>query len=102
MKSGYSLFWSDRALTDLQNTLNYLSENWTARELKFFSNRLDKRINLIIQFPNLFPSSDKRKSIKRSVLTKHITVYYQVNPRKNIITILSLFDTRQNPDKLKL
>lgn len=102
MKSGYELFWSERASTDLQSILKHLSENWSQREMKNFSNRLDSRINLIVQFPNLFPSSGKRKSIKRSVLTKHITIYYQVNTRKNIITILSLFDTRQNPNKLKL
>jgi len=33
MKSGYKVLWSEQALTDLQNILDYLSENWTQREL---------------------------------------------------------------------
>jgi plasmid stabilization system protein ParE len=33
MKSGYKLFWSDRALTDLQNIINYLTE--TGLQKKF-------------------------------------------------------------------
>ncbi len=33
MKSGYKVLWSKQALTDLQNILDYLSENWTQREL---------------------------------------------------------------------
>jgi plasmid stabilization system protein ParE len=100
MKNGYKVLWSEQALRDLQGVINYLSENWTQRELKNFSRRLDKRINLISHYPNLFPSSYKQKSIRRSVLTKHTTVYYQVGLQT--ITIISLFDTRQNPKKLKI
>jgi plasmid stabilization system protein ParE len=99
MKSGYKILWSEQALTDLQNILDYLTENWTQRELKNFSQRLDKRINLIRHYPNLFPSSSTKKSIRRSVLTKHTTIYYQVQTQT--LKIVTLFDTRQNPKKLK-
>lgn len=64
MKSGYKVLWSEQALTDLQNILDYLSENWTQRELKNFSQHLDKRINLIRHYPNIFPSSSTKKSNK--------------------------------------
>lgn len=36
--------WSDRALADLQNTLDYLTDSWTERELRNFAQRIDRRI----------------------------------------------------------
>lgn len=100
MKSGFKLMWSESALADLQNTIDYLTENWTERELRNFAQRLDRRISLIITSPNLFPATVKRKNLRRSVLTKHNVIYYKVD--KNIITIVAFFDSRQNPKKLKV
>lgn len=69
--------WSDRALADLQNIVNYLSENWTEREIRNFVRRLDKRLQLISVNPNLFPVTTKRKNVQKSVLTKHTVIYYK-------------------------
>jgi plasmid stabilization system protein ParE len=100
MKSGYKLFWSDRALTDLQNIINYLTENWTQKDIQNFARRLDKRLDLIAINPGLFPKTSKRKNVRRSVLTKHTVIYYEA--RENKVNIVTLFDPRQNPKKLKL
>lgn len=99
MKGGYKLLWSDTALADLQNIINYLIENWTQKEIKNFAIRLDKRLDLIINNPKLFPKSSKRKSIRRSVLTRQAVIYYQVKGR--VVTIVTLFESRQNPKKLR-
>lgn len=77
MRSGYKLMWSARALSDLKNIIDYLTENWTQRELQNFAHKLDKRLNIISDNPNLFPRTTKRKNIRKSVLTKHIVIYYQ-------------------------
>jgi plasmid stabilization system protein ParE len=100
MKSGYKLLWSDKALVDLQYIINYLTEHWTQKEIKNFAKRLDKRLDLITSNPKLFPRSTKRKSIRRSVLTKQTVIYYEVKGR--VINIVTLFDSRQNPRRLKL
>ena len=100
MKSGYKLLWSDRALADLQNIINYLTENWTQREIQNFARRLDKRLDLIVINPRLFPKTSKRKNIRRSVLTKETVIYYET--RENIINIVTLFNPRQNLRKLRL
>lgn len=99
MKSGYKIFWSETALSDLQNIIDYLSANWTSREIQNFAKRLDNRVDLIALNPKLFAKTPRRKNVRRSVLTKHIVIYYESN--KATVTILSLFDTRQNPKKLK-
>ena len=92
--------WSDRALSDLKNIIDYLTENWTQREIQNFVRKLDKRLHLISINPNLFPPTARRLNIRRSVLTKHTVIYYRAE--KNIITIVTLFDPRQDPKKLKL
>jgi len=100
MRSGYKLMWSDRALADLQNIIDYLTENWTQREIQNFARRLDKRLDLISVNPNLFPRTTKRKNLRKSVLTKHTVIYYKTE--SNFVTIVTLFDPRQNPKRLRL
>lgn len=100
MKSGYRLQWSDQALADLKNIINYLTENWTQREIQNFARRLDKRLNLIVANPELFPKTSRRKHVRKSVLTKHTVIYYE--NRDRVVTIVTLFDPRQNPKKLRL
>ncbi len=100
MKSGSKIFWSDRAISELELIIQYLTENWTQKEVRNFARRLDKRLQLISDHPKLFPLTVKRKHVRKSVLTKHTVIYYQ--EKQNVITIISLFDPRQNPGKLKL
>lgn len=100
MGSGYKLIWSNLALADLKNIIDYLLEKWTQKEIQNFARRLDKRLNLIATNPNLFPKTFKRRNVRRSVLTKHTVIYYETS--EGIVTIVTLFDPRQNPQKLRL
>jgi len=100
MRSGYKMMWSDRALADLKNIINYLTENWTQREIQNFARKLDKRLDLISVNPNLFPGTTKRKSVRKSVLTKHTVIYYKID--NDVVTIVTLFDPRQNPKRLRV
>ena len=92
--------WSDRALTNLKNIIDYLTEAWTPREIQNFSRRLDKRLNLISHNPHLFPQTIRRKNVRKSVLTKHTVIYYKTENK--IVTIVTLFDPRKNPKRLHL
>ena len=99
MANGYKLFWSEKALSDVQEILDFLSLHYTTREVRAFVRKLDKRINLISQSPKVFPVSTK-KTIRKSVLTRHTVIYYKVD--RDSIYIITLFATRKNPHKLKL
>ena len=100
MKSGYKLVWSERALADLRNIIDHRTENWTQKEIRTFAKKLDKRLEIIAINPRLFPQSKKRRNIRRSVLTKQTVIYYEAI--RDTVTLISLFDTRQAPSKLKL
>ena len=89
MRGGYKLFWSNRAVHDLQNIIEYLRNNWADKEIRNFVRRLDKRLALIVINPRLFPKTPKRKNIRRSVLTKAhdnlLRDYRQINSNCNPI-----------------
>lgn len=100
MKSGYDVIWTDEAFKNLIRIIKYLEKNWSEKEINRFIKKLDKRINLISINPQLFAKAKIKKNIRRSVLTKHIVIYYLFENK--MVKILTLFDTRQNPSKLKL
>ncbi|MAN59560.1 MAG: hypothetical protein CMC08_06960 [Flavobacteriaceae bacterium] len=99
MKSGYKILWTNHALSELENTIEYLEENWTERELKNFSQELDHTIELISKNPELFQISKKKKNIRRAVVARFNNLYYRLN--EDSIEILSFFSNRQDPDRIK-
>ncbi len=100
MKSGYKIYWTDNAISELQNTIKFLQENWTEIELKKLVDDIEKIIELISNNPKLFPLSNK-KNIRRVIIRKLNTLYYR-ELNGTSIEILSFFSNRQNPDKRKI
>jgi plasmid stabilization system protein ParE len=98
MKNTYKLIWSDEALNNLNDIIEYLKNRWTEREIRKFAQLLDKQLKLIKGNPHLFAKSDKSNEVRRSVLSKQTTIYYRVIAYQ--VRIISLFDNRQNPKKL--
>ncbi|MCB0748357.1 MAG: type II toxin-antitoxin system RelE/ParE family toxin [Ignavibacteriae bacterium] len=98
MKNGYKIIWSNEAFENLKNILEYLEFQWTKKEINNFAKKLDRRINLISEFPFIFPISPIKKSVRRSVLTKQISLYYQIN--ESSVEIITLIDNRSDPDKI--
>ena len=92
------IFWSERAVRDLENIIHYLEKNWSEKEIKTFLDKLNKAISLISVRPKLFRLTNYKKNLRKCVLTKQTTIYYQeINSQ---IFIVSLFDNRQNPSKI--
>jgi len=59
---------------------------------------LDHQLNLIQGNPYLYSQADNSKGLRKAVLSRQTTIYYQIF--KDEVQIISLFDNRQNPDKL--
>lgn len=100
MENGYSIRWTSHSLTELEETIEYLQDNWTESELKNFASKLDHTIELISRNPKLFPLSNSFNGVRRAVVTKHNTIYYRVV--SNSVEILSCFTNRKNPNKRKI
>lgn len=98
MKSGYEILWAPHALNELQNTIEYLENNFSKKEIRKLAEKIELTMELISQNPDLFPKS-KKKDIYKAIILKYNTVYY----RKSLSTIeiLSFFSNRQSPKKNK-
>jgi plasmid stabilization system protein ParE len=100
MKSGYKIDWTVEALNNLDDIIDYLTNRWTDLEIGNFYKLLDKRLELLSKSPHAFPDSEVKANVKRSVLSKQTTIYFEI--KTNSIVILSLFDNRKNPESLKI
>jgi plasmid stabilization system protein ParE len=83
----------------LDKLFEYLITKWSIKVKNEFINKLDKSISLIKEQPESFPSSEKEKGLRKCVITKQTTLYYRFDENK--IKVVTIFDTRQNPQRLK-
>ena len=91
---------TDHAISELKDTLEYLGEDWTEKELSNFSKELDHTIELISKNPELFQVSKKKKEVRRAVVARYNNLYFRT--KNDTVEILSLFSNRQDPDKIKI
>jgi plasmid stabilization system protein ParE len=95
----YEVVWTFNAEEDYRQIIFYLKKEWTESVAFNFINTTEERIERVVLFPLLDFASAKDPSIWSIALTKHNRLYYQFLDSK--IYILSIFDTRQHPDKNK-
>lgn len=93
------IIWSPAAESDLENILTFLELKWSSRIVSRFLNRLDDCIYLISEDHKLFPIINKDIEIRKCVVSKQNTLYYRAKDNK--IELVRLFDSRQDPEKLK-
>lgn len=90
---------SKRAEKKLEQLFEYLIQNWSEKVKADFIKKLDQRIEAIKSQPESFPESVQQKGLHKCVITKQTTLFYRFNAKQ--IQIVTIFDTRQNPGKLK-
>jgi len=66
--------------------------------IKKFAQLLDKQLTLIVDNPYLFTETAKSNGLRKAVLSSLTTLYYRIID--NEVRIITLFDNRQNPNKL--
>ncbi|MGZ3874642.1 MAG: type II toxin-antitoxin system RelE/ParE family toxin [Mucilaginibacter sp.] len=88
------------AQVNYENIIEYLLNNWGSNVTNNFIERFEKIANLLSEHPEIFPFTNKVKQIQKCVLTKHNILYFKNTP--SAIKILTVFDTRQSPEKLSL
>lgn len=93
------IVFSGRAKEKLEDLLEYLEFGFSVKTKEKFILNFDKTIYLIQNSPETFPKSEINKNFRKCVISKQTTIFYKFN--KLEIRILSLFDTRQNPLKIK-
>jgi len=93
------IIWSPDSELDLEIILEYLSDEWESSVAVKFLDITEDLTKQISINPRQFPLIHSRLNIRKCVITKHNTLYYR-NKRTNV-ELLRIYDTRQDPEKLK-
>ncbi len=91
--------WTKTAAKNFGKTIDYLIENWPQNVVSDFVRRTDETLYLLAEHPDIGELQEKEKQIRGILLSKHNKLFYRIE--KNRLIVLKIFDTRQNPDKLK-
>ena len=96
----YEIIWSPLSEKDLEKNLEYLEENWDQKVILNYINRIDEVLCHISNNPLMYPEIIKRSNIHKCVLNKQTILYYRIKGK--IIELITFFNARQDPEKLKL
>jgi len=90
---------SKRAEKNLGDILSYLESKWSARIANKFLPLVSKKVKQIAINPEMYEVSNKKKGVRRCVVTKHTIMYYRIKTREKEIEIVTFQDSRKNPKK---
>jgi plasmid stabilization system protein ParE len=92
------LEWSKVASLSLNDIFDYLEVNWTEREVRLFSERLENQLEILSTTPEIYKKSMRKKNLHECQIAPYHTLFYTYND--DTLFIVELFDNRQNPKKL--
>jgi plasmid stabilization system protein ParE len=93
------IIWSPLSEKDFAQILGYLDTEWNEKVTNQFIDLTDSFLEQISNNPKQFPLIHRKKRIRKCVITKHNTLFYRDSKKQ--IDILRIYDTRQDPKKLK-
>ena len=99
MEKGFEILWTDLALEELSETVEYLKREFSQKEIDILGDEIERISSITSQNPNIFPNSDRLQT-RKAVILKFNTLYYRIMNDK--VEILSFFSNRHSPDKMKL
>jgi len=94
------IVWLPTAQFTYIETLKYLEEEFSEKEIEKFVDRILQKIMLLRSFPTIGNSCNK-PNIYKTVVHKKVLLFYQYKPVKNEILLLGFWNTMQDPGKLK-
>lgn len=94
-----TIIFSKNAEKSLFELFEYLETKWSKTIKNKFISNLDKVIYLIQSDPEIFPKSELNNRYRKCILSKQTTIYYKFNTKR--VDIITFFDTRQDPNKIK-
>ncbi len=94
----WKINFSPEAKIRVKEIISYLSKEWSAKTAQDFTIILNNKVQNILSFPKSYPSIEDKPNVRRCVITNQVTLYYRIGHHE--LEVITLFDTRQDPDKL--
>ncbi len=96
----FKIRWSEEAEESFDDVIQYLENKWTDKEIRNFVQKANKVIRQIQDSPYQFKGSTV-ESVRKALVNKHVSLFYNVNEKDNIIILYSFWDNRKDPNKLQ-
>jgi plasmid stabilization system protein ParE len=96
----YRIRWTTEAYFDFSEFTHFIKDSFGQSSANDFISKIDTVVNLLSISPRLGKIIHTQKQIRAFVISKQITMVYRI--KLDNILILNLFDSRQNPDMLKV
>lgn len=93
--------WTPTAHLTYFKVLEDLSKVWTIKEVESFIYKTEHTIAQIAETTYMFKASKKKRNVRKGFITEYNSLYYRVKPIKKEIELLTFWDNRQNPLKIK-
>ncbi len=101
---GLKIYWTDFSKNELRKIFSYYRENASSNVATNLVLGIEKKTTILKTQPYVGQKEElliNRKQGFRYLIYKHYKIIYWVNKEKNWIEISDVFDTRQNPIKIK-
>ena len=95
----YKLYWSEESIANLEEILIDLESNWTIKEVSHFKKRLEHHLRLITKNPYLFPVFQRKPRLRKAVLSKQTTVFYEI--KGNLILLAYIHLNRMDDNRIE-
>lgn len=95
---GKLIIVSKNAELELYTIAHYILVEFGIKASEKFLDKYNKKVFLISSFPQRYPFYDEENEIRKAVLNKYCILFYKEFEEN--IRIISVFDTRQDPDKI--
>lgn len=93
----FEIIWTQQAKRGYDTILDYLSSEWTKKEVKNFVQHTFKFLDNLSEYPRLLESSKSQRNVHKGPINKYTILTYRVKPRKKEIELLSIRSSRQKP-----
>ena len=99
MESDYEILWTDLALEELGEAVDYLKREFTEKEVDNLGDEIERITAIVSYNPKIYPLSDKLKT-RKVVILKFNTMYYRI--LNMTVEIISFYSNRKSPENRKI
>jgi plasmid stabilization system protein ParE len=94
----FPIRYSTRAYIEYEQILEYVSTKFGIEKAMKVDQYFEEVIDQISLNPYMFPLSDKKKDVRRCVISEQTTLYYRFT--KEYIELISFRGNKMNPESL--
>jgi plasmid stabilization system protein ParE len=101
IETEWTILWSKRAKETYFIVLDYITNNWSSREVIQFMNRVEAVIMVIKKNPRIYTGSSANINLRKAIIDKNNSLFYLINTDQKHLVILTFYDNRQDPQNFK-